>query len=266
MALIYKPQRAKGIEVLSCTDSFEFKPHIHDRYVVWLNTAGGERYEVSGSSDVLSPGLISVIAPGTVHANRPCDGAPRHLRSFYVDEAFFQGLAGQMGKGGENLWFSKEAINDPDLWKRLWSLHELMLSDTSALEMDTALVEGFSSFIKRHGHLLSSDSGGSSQRLSMVLETLQECFDEELSLERLADVAGCSPYHLIRIFKEAKGMTPHAYLTQIRLEKARRMLESGVPISDAAHGTGFSDQSHLTRAFKKRYGLTPGSYLHMTQF
>ena len=55
-------------------------------------------------------------------------------------------------------------------------------------------------------------------------------------------------------------MSPHAYLIQLRLEKARQLISKGKSIADAALLAGFSDQSHLTRSFKKRYGLTPGRY------
>lgn len=55
-------------------------------------------------------------------------------------------------------------------------------------------------------------------------------------------------------------MTPHTYLNHVRALKARELMEKKVPIMDAAHATGFFDQSHLNRIFKKIYGITPGQY------
>jgi AraC-like DNA-binding protein len=52
-------------------------------------------------------------------------------------------------------------------------------------------------------------------------------------------------------------MTPHAYLTQIRLESARAALRRAVPIAEAAIHAGFYDQAALTRIFKRCYGITP---------
>lgn len=89
---------------------------------------------------------------------------------------------------------------------------------------------------------------------------MQAKFSEDISLDNLAEIAMCTSYHLIRLFRNKVGMSPHAYLVQLRLEKARELIDRGQSIADAALLAGFSDQSHLTRKFKKRYGLTPGLY------
>jgi AraC-like DNA-binding protein len=83
---------------------------------------------------------------------------------------------------------------------------------------------------------------------------------EEISLNTLAEIAECTSYHIIRLFKETMGMPPHAYLIQLRLERARELIDEGKSIAGAALNAGFSDQSHLTRRFKKRFGITPGTY------
>ena len=56
-------------------------------------------------------------------------------------------------------------------------------------------------------------------------------------------------------------MPPHAYLTQVRANRARELLVRGEPLSAVAYTCGFSDQSHLTRIFKKIFGITPGAYV-----
>ncbi len=56
------------------------------------------------------------------------------------------------------------------------------------------------------------------------------------------------------------GLPPHAYLIQRRLDLARKAIESGISLADAAIVSGFSDQSHMTRRFKAAFGVTPGQY------
>ena len=70
-----------------------------------------------------------------------------------------------------------------------------------------------------------------------------------------------SRYHLLRVFKRATGLTPHAFHVQHRVERAKSLLRSGLPIVQVAADTGFVDQSHFTRAFKHLVGATPGQYL-----
>lgn len=80
---------------------------------------------------------------------------------------------------------------------------------------------------------------------------------DEISLELLAEVAHLSMYHALRSFREVLGLPPHKYLLQVRVERAKDMLQQGVLIADVAAALGFSDQSHLTRQFKRVFGVPP---------
>jgi transcriptional regulator GlxA family with amidase domain len=65
---------------------------------------------------------------------------------------------------------------------------------------------------------------------------------------------------LVRWFRRVFGTTPHAYLTAIRLERARALLAAGMRSADVWSATGFVDQAHFSRWFKRRYGITPAAY------
>ena len=65
---------------------------------------------------------------------------------------------------------------------------------------------------------------------------------------------------LLRAFTSAKGVTPYRYLENIRVSRAKELLEQGVPPVEAALRTGFSDQSHFTNYFDRFIGLSPGIY------
>ena len=67
-----------------------------------------------------------------------------------------------------------------------------------------------------------------------------------------------SPYHFTRLFKESTGQSPHQYVVEARVRKAKELLTTGkFTISEVAHHVGFADQSHLTRHFKRVFGLPP---------
>lgn len=62
------------------------------------------------------------------------------------------------------------------------------------------------------------------------------------------------------VFTKTKGVTPYSYLENIRIGKAKKLLEQGMPPIEAALQTGFSDQSHFTNYFNRFIGLAPGVY------
>ncbi len=268
MAIAYK--HYPGMEVLSCTDPFAFKPHLHERYVVWLNTGCGEHYSLKGKTDILQPGAISIFEPGLVHANHPCAVDKRHLRSFYVEPAFFEDLAMQCSDGGNpSFRFERKTVKDKELWSRLALLHGSFFSGSRNFDLESDVIETFTSLITRHGAARLKDMTGKGYssfpnmvdtRVNQAIDYFHANLDQEIRLKELAATLGCTQFHLIRLFRTHKGLSPHAFLLQLRLEHARKRLENGRPISDTAASAGFSDQSHLTRTFKARYGLTPMVY------
>lgn len=75
-----------------------------------------------------------------------------------------------------------------------------------------------------------------------------------------ADRAGMSREGYSRRFRKERGVPPHAFGLQDRLNEARGLLRAGEPIAAVAVDTGFADQSHLGRCFRRAFGVTPGRY------
>jgi AraC-like DNA-binding protein len=101
-------------------------------------------------------------------------------------------------------------------------------------------------------------------RLPLVAQRAREYLHahahDDIGLDQLAAITGVDRFRLTRAFKAAYGMAPHAYLVQLRLARARRMLTLGEQPANVAMALGFADQSHLGRWFVRAYGLTPALY------
>jgi len=82
----------------------------------------------------------------------------------------------------------------------------------------------------------------------------------QLNLEVLAREAGLGRYQLIRAFRTATGLTPHAYVLNARVNRGRQLLGEGLALAEVAYQLGFADQSHFQRVFKAHVGVTPGQY------
>jgi AraC family transcriptional regulator len=99
------------------------------------------------------------------------------------------------------------------------------------------------------------------QAHSRVLEYIDDTIDGPLGLEGLARVAEMPVLRFLRSFSAAVGSTPHAYITERRLQRARALLSAtDNPIADIAAGCGFAHQSHLGAVLKDRLGMSPGQY------
>jgi AraC-like DNA-binding protein len=85
--------------------------------------------------------------------------------------------------------------------------------------------------------------------------------DRNIGLESLAATAELSVFHFARAFKQSEGTTPHAFVLERRLAKARDLLTAtDLPLSQIAFTVGFADQSHLARRFRQMAGVSPGQF------
>lgn len=97
-------------------------------------------------------------------------------------------------------------------------------------------------------------------KLDAMLDFIDANLAEPLRLEALAARAGASRAHFVRRFRRLTGFSPHRYLTQRRIEKAKELLRgSRRNLADIALDVGFGNQSHFTQVFHQNTGMTPAS-------
>lgn len=103
-----------------------------------------------------------------------------------------------------------------------------------------------------------------SSSISRALHFMEQNFVEPVSLSQLAAIANLTLFRFAAVFRKEVGMPPYRYLSYLRVEQAKTLLEQGVPAAVAAAETGFFDQSHMYRHFKRICGVTPSQYMAAT--
>jgi AraC-like DNA-binding protein len=90
---------------------------------------------------------------------------------------------------------------------------------------------------------------------------IDEHYAEDLPVGLMAERACFSRYHFIRLFTRSYGLTPHQYLTRLRIRKAKELIHDGATVTAALFGTGFTSMSSFNKLFKRHVRVAPSVYL-----
>jgi len=108
---------------------------------------------------------------------------------------------------------------------------------------------------------VTKPASGLPDRILKRIVDKMRVLDDQLSLQSLAQESGYSRVHFVRMFRAATGRSPHNYLMNLRIERARELLSNpALSLTDIALDCGFSSHSHLTRVFRQFLGVTPSEY------
>ncbi len=238
---------------------FAFARHFHSTPAIGVVETGVMQTYCHGRTHHLPGGTVILLNPGDVHAPQAGAAGGWSFRMLYLEDDLVRDVS---GTGDEAFRFARPFPENLVLYRSLLGLHRTFERELDPLEAESHLAAGLAK-LARHSLVAKEPSLTDPGRtpVERAREYLQAYSAGGVTLRSLARVAGLSPYHFLRTFRAQIGMTPHAYLVQLRIERGRTLLGSGVPIAEAAIEAGFADQSHFTRQFKRFTGVTPGNYL-----
>lgn len=255
-----------GVYATEITSARHYGRHWHATYGLGVIDAGAHRSASGHGAVDAFAGDIVCTNPGEVHDGRPLGMPWRRWRTVYIDPAIIAALQAEMECTGGDAAFTSAAFRDAGLQRRVRRLLDALAAWTDGLRDASQALACEEAMADACGRMLTTHATTQARADDMpadvrrVAERLADAPHEAPALTELAALAGLGRFQLLRRFKQAFGTTPHTWLVQQRVDKARTLLQRGVPIAQASAACGFADQSHLTRAFVQRLGFTPGAW------
>jgi len=210
-------------------------------------------------------GAITVLPAGPVLPVRIWSAA-QHIHCG-LDDVFVQRILNEMDRSPSIMPYSKTTHDN--VISRLLKLLEMEMlagGETGLLYADSLAQAVAVRYLSLNEN---SDQATAKQisplpraSLRRVREYMEAHLQNDLSLDQLTRETRYSRGHFLRMFRAATGKTPHQYLTERRIERAKRILcdEQKTPLIDIAARCGFSSQSHMTRVFREQVGVPPGAF------
>jgi AraC-like DNA-binding protein len=244
--------------------AYKWEKHVHDEQVIVLSERGSGEVVTRRGKDVGGAASIWVFAPGEYHYGRVEEGGEWQYRALYLDEKTLDHIGKHLGHDERTRLLVRPGLHyDPQLASLLLQAHASGEEDlaTQQAVWPNALARLFSRYgdPQPAGTALPTRIAG----LNLAREYIAEHFRDNISIDDLARLASVSRFHFMRAFHAKFGMPPHAYINQLRLQHARKLLLAGCTATEAAAESGFYDQSRLNKLFRRAYGVTPAHYANL---
>jgi AraC-like DNA-binding protein len=259
IARYWNDQAMPGLSLMCAAfTTHEYAPHVHDGFVVAATEAGGAEIKSRGVVGRAQTSSLLVFNPGEPHSGWMGTSCEWRYRAFYLSKSAIDGITESFGTARPG-YFLDYAVDDPQLIAHFLKLHQTLEAGADGFRSRELFLEAFATLFARHADGPPPPPAAPRDRalLATASSIMQSRYSEHLLLDDLARDVGLTPFQLIGLFKRTVSLTPHAYLTQVRLTRACDHLKRGEPIASAATQCGFYDQAAFTHHFKRCYGITP---------
>jgi len=237
-----------------------FPNHFHEYYVIGFVEDGERALSCKNQEYTIKKGHVLLFNPGDNHACVQSDDGALDYRGINITKEVMLDLAEEVTGRRELPGFSQNVICDEAVTCCLRPLHELVMKGSCEFGKEESLLLLVSRLIQEYGQPFERCMPECRDEIEKACAFMEQHYAERIYLAEIARRAGLSKSTLLRAFAKSKGVTPYSCLENIRIGKARKLLEQGVPPAEAALQTGFSDQSHFTNYFNRFIGLPPGIY------
>ncbi len=251
-----------GVEIVRARHSgppvrWQFVPMVR---ISWL-TAGRARIWSHGQGALIEAGNAVVNAPGCMPRIVERLSETSETLTAYVATLLYDSIAAPRGLPLARE-FEVHVVESAPLESPLQRLARTIEQRAPRPELQALLVE----LVEANAAAVEAEGtrtlpgGPLRPEIALARRIIQERFAQPISLGALASEVGLSKFHLLRLFREEVGTTPHAYQLHLKVSRAREMLDARLPAAEVALVCGFADQAHFTRAFKRIVGYTPGAF------
>ncbi|NBF08114.1 AraC family transcriptional regulator [Pseudomonas sp. Fl4BN1] len=247
----------------ACDSRANYKAHSHPTVSIGAVDRGVSVF--SGGAEgptLIRAGSVVFVPADCAHACNPQADSAWSYQMLHLQARWVEDIRQESRQGLSTPLCQVLLSHNDDLYRRFSQLNQLLFSSASWQDKEAALIEFIGDFPARGQPViaLAADPARASNGVRRVMDLLQQDPQAMCPLEQLAELAGISRYQLIRAFRSATGMTPHAYQLNQRIIQARTSLQAGEASAALAQRLGFADQAHFQRVFKAHVGVTPGRY------
>lgn len=236
-----------------------YRAHSHAAFSIGAVTDGVTQLTLGANRQLLiERGELIMIAPDCVHRCNPVADGVRSYLMLYINADWLLNQARDWyGPHTAAIRFHRLKSNDVTQFEQFIHFAGLLKRDQLA-QAEAALIALLRQLVR--ADQVNGTSTPASWRTRQIKQTFARTLEHPPSLTTLARHYHVCPETLIRTFKQQTGLSPKAYLNNVRIERAKQLLKNGCTASEVTYRLGFADQSHFQKTFMHYTAQTPGQY------
>ena len=252
--------------------SFQIPVHWHDEFEIIYVRSGFLTVSISGESYIGKTGEAFVVSPGNLHLMGSQSGTvdyytflfPLKYISFRTDDMLDEKLLEPLNSG-HLMICPRVKDTAKELCEQLIKIYEAK-NDESESKITTQvrtkiILLQFILEMWKKGFVIENDTSGRNTVEKEMVSYIQQNFTGKISLREFGEQFHLSEKYISRNFKEHFHITLSQYVTYLRLEHAKQLLQdTDIPVTDVAMQSGYQNVSYFIRSFQKAYAVSPLKY------
>ena len=252
--------------------SFQIPVHWHDEFEIIYVRSGFLTVSISGESYIGKTGEAFVVSPGNLHPMGSQSGTvdyytflfPLKYISFRTDDMLDEKLLEPLNSG-HLMICPRVKDTAKELCEQLIEIYEAK-NDESESKITTQvrtkiILLQFILEMWKKGFVIENDTSGRNTVEKEMVSYIQQNFTGKISLREFGEQFHLSEKYISRYFKEHFHITLSQYVTYLRLEHAKQLLQdTDIPVTDVAMQSGYQNVSYFIRSFQKAYAVSPLKY------
>ena len=252
--------------------SFQIPVHLHDEFEIIYVRSGFLAVSISGESYIGKTGDAFVVSPGNLHLMGSQTGTvdyytflfPLKYISFRTDDMLDEKLLEPLNSG-HLMICPRVKDTAKELCEQLIEIYEAKKDEseskiTTQVRTKIILLQFILEMWKK-GFVLENDTSGRNTVEKEMVSYIQQNFTGKISLREFGEQFHLSEKYISRYFKEHFHITLSQYITHLRLQHAKQLLQdTDIPVTEIAMQSGYQNVSYFIRSFKKTYGVSPLKY------
>lgn len=242
---------------------FSYGNHAHEEYSFGVTLTGSQDFFSAGEFFRSKPGNTMVFNPGQVHDGHSGASDSLRYRMLYIHPDQFEPMLKSAGVRHSRDFQIADTLHNDEVMRGtiLKLVTSVEQGNSDAMQQECELYQLAARVAQLYGQYEPDEKVS---RVDALLRRAQQYINanlhNDLSLDQIAAEANLSKYHFLRMFRQQFGLSPHQYILNQRINRAREALIAGRRLEDVVFDFGFTDLSHFNRRFKPIFGMTPKQF------